>query len=1191
MKSKTWISFFLMLALVLAGTVQANASPRSAEALEITTGNRRMGADIVLLYNALLNPEFTNGLKSVYVNDVLLPPDAVIDQNNGQLILSADHFPTGDTAYDIRIVSGAVVLHATQYVVGLYNDNLLVNGDMSELANLPGNGWNLETANGASVDVTFGTGNDAGAQRFRFPTVESLGTNPRDVQLYQDVMLESGRLYTLYVTARSNPARSIALELGNGLNEPFGGIQIEPVQNVGLTTQFAGQVPYTTYAFTIDPQEEDGLVRLNLLLGLNGTAPGGNRDVFIREIRLVETIHVPVWTGSHAALGGWWVLGNAIINSNDYNGMFAQTAGIGSAEGNQAFMDMDLLEMPGARLHVETTGSNAISGLMIRSDVNSSGSPQVDRITSGQGVNTGNNRLAVFEGEALIGAAWSTFGVGSQIALLTVESGNANANRFTITNIYLTHDDIPVDPDTVLVGIEMANPGKTAYQLGENLDLSETTIYKVYESGRKEEVQVTPEMLVGFATAVTSEARRVTVVYPDTFAALAHTTEFFISIEGESTSLPAQMPFPMAGNNPSLAVDLLLPTGVTQEQMNQAVIDRFLMMIDAGEFLIDPPTATDPENFRMVLNHNASGTTGGIQVTCSESMGYGMVILAKMAGADELVGIDVQAYFDGMVRSVQHWPTTVGANLGPRYLMAWELVNDSRWKNQPFRHTGGSASTATDGSIDMAYAMLLAHAQWGSEGRYDYLAIAKRMINEIFHTEVHPTRFTLTRGNWDRNGNFTRPSDHIMYALKAFAYVDTNNDWQRVIDVTYAGQLQLMNLQSPVNGLLPDFADVRPANGWIPSPPFSLESAHDGDYHWNACRVPWRLAVDEMFSGTTPVSDYAVRLLNENTRIWSGGDFTRIFGRQMNGAINDTAVAGYDVIGSCFSAPFVVTSAIHGPQEWFDAGWDYVANLPWEDNQYGDYIVLLSMIAASGNEWSPTPKDAWLAPLEGIELETAGRLEYLVGEELDLDGFTIQLIFGDERQNRVIPVTPEMISGFSSEYVGEVVVTITYGEFTASFTVSIAEPPFPIERLKALVAEILYLELDPNDYTDESWALFQAALEEVVAYLEAYVGNEPLSIDLREGLYYALREAFEALVLYVPTLIEVIPSARVTQLNGNTNDLHVTVTRVYSRGPLVEITETFNIRNNASGNFTVDGTTVFVNTQGNTQIREIRVVN
>lgn len=73
-------------------------------------------------------------------------------------------------------------------------------------------------------------------------------------------------------------------------------------------------------------------------------------------------------------------------------------------------------------------------------------------------------------------------------------------------------------------------------------------------------------------------------------------------------------------------------------------------------------------------------------------------------------------------------------------------------------------------------------------------------------------------------------------------------------------------------------------------------------------------------------------------------------------------------------------------------------------------------------------------------------------------------------------------------------------------------------------------------------------------------------------------------------LVSAEPSASVEKVDGETNTLTVTVTQTWSRGPVTEVTRSFVIRNNAAGTFEVGPYRVFVDTQGNTQIRAIRMV-
>jgi len=64
------------------------------------------------------------------------------------------------------------------------------------------------------------------------------------------------------------------------------------------------------------------------------------------------------------------------------------------------------------------------------------------------------------------------------------------------------------------------------------------------------------------------------------------------------------------------------------------------------------------------------------------------------------------------------------------------------------------------------------------------------------------------------------------------------------------------------------------------------------------------------------------------------------------------------------------------------------------------------------------------------------------------------------------------------------------------------------------------------------------------------------------------------------------PSAVVTKLKGNQNELTVTVVESFPLVAPIVYTETFMIDNNAEGYYEVGGYTVFVNTKGNVQIRD-----
>ena len=75
-----------------------------------------------------------------------------------------------------------------------------------------------------------------------------------------------------------------------------------------------------------------------------------------------------------------------------------------------------------------------------------------------------------------------------------------------------------------------------------------------------------------------------------------------------------------------------------------------------------------------------------------------------------------------------------------------------------------------------------------------------------------------------------------------------------------------------------------------------------------------------------------------------------------------------------------------------------------------------------------------------------------------------------------------------------------------------------------------------------------------------------------------------------PTIDNVTPTASVKQLTGNKNDLTITITEKLSDGTTNIISQTFSINNNAANTYTVGSYRVYVDTKGNTQIRDCRIV-
>ena len=77
---------------------------------------------------------------------------------------------------------------------------------------------------------------------------------------------------------------------------------------------------------------------------------------------------------------------------------------------------------------------------------------------------------------------------------------------------------------------------------------------------------------------------------------------------------------------------------------------------------------------------------------------------------------------------------------------------------------------------------------------------------------------------------------------------------------------------------------------------------------------------------------------------------------------------------------------------------------------------------------------------------------------------------------------------------------------------------------------------------------------------------------------------------YEPNFVSATVSAYVTKLNGNKNDLTITVTELYFDGSTLTIEKTFRIDNNAAAQYSVGDYMIYIDTKGNTQIRDCRFV-
>lgn len=152
-------------------------------------------------------------------------------------------------------------------------------------------------------------------------------------------------------------------------------------------------------------------------------------------------------------------------------------------------------------------------------------------------------------------------------------------------------------------------------------------------------------------------------------------------------------------------------------------------------------------------------------------------------------------------------------------------------------------TNATDGDMDIAYALLMADQKWGSTGNFNYKKIATNILSDLLKHNYNDENELLRVGNWAKNdekyNNLIRTSDLIPSYFKKFYEVTNDKRWQKI----YLKSIKVLKNLSGENktGLIPDFVFITHNNISSVSPN-TFESANDDKYAWNANRVPLRLA-------------------------------------------------------------------------------------------------------------------------------------------------------------------------------------------------------------------------------------------------------------------------------------------------------------------------------------------------------------
>jgi hypothetical protein len=521
---------------------------------------------------------------------------------------------------------------------------------------------------------------------------------------------------------------------------------------------------------------------------------------------------------------------------------------------------------------------------------------------------------------------------------------------------------------------------------------------------------------------------------------LSNLPQFFF-IPSEEDDSPVIMPnYPFPQGSKSLAVYNVKPMLPSDSDAVYLKMISLLKEILNNNLIFDSRTPLSRSSFRVVFEHHTSYPRTGHSasdniheehISVSESMGYGMIILAYMAGCEDALTAaghrwrfgakSLKDYYDGMLRTVLSFKSPLNAGGAKTGQHSWELFGFNTGKNEtglfinndseilsrgyrysenssesakvaPFANTPGGGkdgaegqsgyynsgtSSAADGDMDIIYSLIAADKQWGSGGEYNYREIALEMLEGFWRGVTHTTYRTVLLGDWAWRANpgaglslhnGARSSDFILSHLRAYKAFDTERNWQEVIDATLnvISDIRdgLHSSGAPNNGLLPDFA-VRASlsDRWVSAPSNFLESANDGRYNWNSCRIPWRLGADYLLYGNTAMNgnlanpslfSYSIKPLDDFAKARVGENRNTMTGLGSNYALDAAIANSTQSPVSGFVVPFLVTAAaMRNDQDWVDAFWLFPGTFGFHNNWYADYYKLIAAIIASGNYWKP----------------------------------------------------------------------------------------------------------------------------------------------------------------------------------------------------------------------------------------------
>jgi endo-1,4-beta-D-glucanase Y len=291
--------------------------------------------------------------------------------------------------------------------------------------------------------------------------------------------------------------------------------------------------------------------------------------------------------------------------------------------------------------------------------------------------------------------------------------------------------------------------------------------------------------------------------------------------------------------------------------------------------------------------------------TVSEGIGYGMIVMVYMDNAAN----NTQAKFDKLWNYYNKFPDANG-------MMHWKVSGFSGATEQ---------NGATDGDLDVAFALCMAYYQWGDA---KYKTAATSMIGKIYTHEVNAAKVLKPGDAFDNPKN---PSYFVAAAIGLFSRIKfDNNDWAAVLAANYS---HVASAQNPTTGLVPDWTQD---NG--------SADARGPNYTFDASRTPWRMGLAYIWHGDAQAKAIANKMTTWLKTSTAGDPSQIASGYQLSGA----KVGTFNL--PTYIGPFACGAMVDAAhQAWLDASYRKLASFIDDDNYYNECLQLLSLLTMTGN--------------------------------------------------------------------------------------------------------------------------------------------------------------------------------------------------------------------------------------------------